>query len=127
MQDNKPTMHYGAKASTFQNAQNLRNRQTKAEEILWEQLRKKQLLGFKFRRQHPLNNFVADFYCHQAKLVIEVDGGYHNEKEQQTYDAERDRIMRELGIEVMRFKNEEVNNGLDVVLERIRGYLEGFK
>lgn len=123
-EEEKTTMHYGAEPQIFRNAHNLRNRQTLAEKILWEKLRKNQLLGFKFRRQHPLKFYVADFYCHRAKLVIEVDGGYHSRKEQIDYDNCRDETMRELGIKVMRFSNEAVCDDFKTVILQIQEHLK---
>lgn len=69
---NKPAMFYGAPPHIFEKARELRKRTTPAEQKLWEHLKKKQLKGYRFRRQHPIFNFIADFYCHSAKLVIEV-------------------------------------------------------
>jgi len=77
----------------------------------------------KFRRQHPLNRFIADFYCHEAKLVVEVDGGYHEDEEQQLYDAGRSKKLEEFGIRVIRIANEEVEQDLDGVVRKIRNWL----
>jgi very-short-patch-repair endonuclease len=74
-------LHQGAKASTQQNARELRHQQTKAEEKLWSLLRNRQLKGKKFRRQQAIANYVVDFYCHECKLAIEVDGNFHTEAE----------------------------------------------
>lgn len=68
-------MFYGAPPYIFEKARKLRETMTPAEQILWKYLKKRQLKGCKFRRQHPLSEFIADFYCHSLKLVIEVDGG----------------------------------------------------
>lgn len=92
---------------------------TEAEHLLWEALRNKQLDGFKFRRQHPVSKYVLDFYCHQAKLAIELDGGYHEDSVQQLYDADRTANLTELGIEVIRFQNDNVMENLDEVLDDI--------
>jgi very-short-patch-repair endonuclease len=72
-------MFYRARKSIFLKAVELRNNPTKAEIILWEQLKNKDLFGVRFKRQHPIDIFIADFYCHKYKLVIEVDGEIHNE------------------------------------------------
>ena len=93
---------------------------TKAEKILWEALRNRRLNNCKFRRQHALENYVADFYCHEAKLVIELDGGIHGEQEQKEYDRDRTSVLKEDGLKVIRFKNEEVVSNLEVVLDKIR-------
>jgi very-short-patch-repair endonuclease len=92
---------------------------TKAEAILWEHLRNSKLKGLKFRRQHPLDIFIADFYCHQKKLIIELDGGIHNIQEQKEYDEGRTFELEEKGFKILRFKNEEVINDIGSVLERI--------
>lgn len=114
-------MHHAATPEIFRNAEALRNQMTEAERVLWEALRERRLDGLKFRRQHPANKFVLDFYCHQAKLAIELDGQYHEDKAQQFYDADRTINLDELGIKVIRFQNEEVLENLDEVLVKIRG------
>ena len=116
-------IHHGAKPSTFDHAQELRQRQTKAEKILWSLLRNRQLKGKKFRRQHPIFNYVADFYCHECKLVIEVDGHFHKKAEVKLYDQSRTRVLNELGITVLRFWNQEVINDVPKVLAKIESYL----
>ena len=117
----KPTkMHHGATPEIFSNAEALRNQMTEAEQVLWEALREKQLEGLKFRRQHPVNEYVLDFYCHQARLAIELDGKYHEENGQRFYDADRTNNLEELGMRVIRFQNEAVLENLDEVLEEIR-------
>ena len=92
------SMFYNAKPHIFEKAKILRQNITKAEEILWEQLRGKKLLGLRFRPQHPIDIFIADFYCHPLKLVIEVDGGVHKSKEQQDYDIGREGELENWGI-----------------------------
>ncbi|MCB9285703.1 MAG: endonuclease domain-containing protein [Lewinellaceae bacterium] len=113
-------MHHGATPEIFSNAEALRNQMTEAEQVLWEALREKQLEGLKFRRQHPVNEYVLDFYCHQARLAIELDGKYHEENGQRFYDADRTNNLEELGMRVIRFQNEAVLENLDEVLEEIR-------
>jgi len=73
-------MFYGASPLIFERAKELRKRMTETENILWNALRRKNRKGYKFRRQHPMSTYIADFYCHQLKLVIEIDGGYHLKK-----------------------------------------------
>jgi very-short-patch-repair endonuclease len=114
----------GATSAIFENAKELRKNTTAAESILWKSLRNRKILGSKFRRQHPIGNFVADFYCHETKLIIELDGGYHNEKEQTERDEARTQVINEFGINVIRFTNYEVINNLGTVLSKI---LEFFK
>jgi len=102
------------------NARELRKNQTDAEELLWQLLRNRQLNNLKFRRQHPLKaGFVLDFFCAEANLGIEVDGGYHSKKEQQEYDIERTKIINEYGIRIIRFSNEQVLTNTEQVLKEI--------
>ncbi|NQY66709.1 MAG: endonuclease domain-containing protein [Flavobacteriales bacterium] len=112
-------MHYGATSFQFEKAKELRNRETETEKLLWAKLSKKQL-GVKFRRQHPLSNFIADFYCHTHKLVIELDGGVHDSEEAKEYDEMRTYLINQFGIEVIRFQNKEIINNLDIVIEDIK-------
>ena len=100
---------------TFAHA--LRTNQTDAETKLWWLLKDRRLRSMKFRRQHPIPPYVVDFYCHDAHLVIEVDGGQHSEARR--YDEERTAFLGSLGIRVMRFWNNEVLQSTDAVLEAI--------
>lgn len=110
-------MYFGAKAPIFDNAASLRNHQTKAEEILWEKLKGKQICGVRFRRQHPFDIFIADFYCHAAKLVVELDGDVHIR--QSDYDLARTEEINNYDVEVIRFKNDEVFANIDNVVQKI--------
>jgi very-short-patch-repair endonuclease len=83
----------------------LRRSSTEAEARLWSRLRARQLAGAKFRRQHQMGRFVLDFYCPNARLAVEVDGGHHYEEAQAAYDAERTEVLKALGIRVLRFSN----------------------
>ena len=100
-----------------QRAKELRGRMTAAEILLWENLRNRQLGDFKFRRQHPLGQFVVDFYCPACRLVIEIDGEIH--LEQGDYDLIRTEQLKALGCQVVRFYNWEVENYLELVLKSI--------
>jgi len=113
-------MFYGASPKTFDNAKRLRENMTEAEEKLWSVIRMKQLNGLQFRRQHPLNIFIADFYCSKVKLVIEVDGDVHNLKKQEERDEGRDNYMKEKGITVLRFTNDDVIKDIKNVILKIR-------
>lgn len=86
----------------------LRRRSTSAEALLWECLRDRRLLGAKFRRQHAIGRYVADFYCHETRLVIELDGASHTRQRQREYDALRDRELQRQGLRVLRLKDEVV-------------------
>ena len=104
----------------LKNARELRKNQTEAEELLWQLLRNRQVNNLKFRRQHPLKvGFILDFYCAEAKLGIEVDGAYHNQNEQQKYDAERTKIIGEYDIRIIRFTNEQVLQNTEQVIKDI--------
>lgn len=99
---------YGATPEIFFRAAQLRINMTRAEKMLWGKLRKKQISGLTFRRQHPINQFIADFYCHKLKLVIEVDGSIHELEYTKIHDKGRDDEFEKFGITTLRFKNEEV-------------------
>jgi very-short-patch-repair endonuclease len=96
----------------------LRHPQTPAEATLWRHLRSRNL-SYKFRRQHPLDRFIVDFYCAEAKLCIEIDGGSHFETEQKEYDTARTEFLEELGYEVIRFTNDDVRYNIDMVIDEI--------
>jgi len=116
----KKTMHMYAKPYLFRNAALLRNNPTKAEEILWERLRKNQIEGIRFRRQHPFDRYVPDFYANSVKLVIEVDGKIHEKKSVKEYDAIRELNLRQHALYILRYTNEEVFNSEDDVVDDIR-------
>ena len=101
-----------------QAAINLRNTITPTEAILWEQLRANRLAGLKFRRQQPIDGFIADFYCHAAGLVVELDGAVHNHT--QEYDQLRDQIIAARGLFILRLPNNEIAHRLEESLEKIR-------
>jgi very-short-patch-repair endonuclease len=112
-------LHKGAIGKLYEYSRELRQVSTKAEKLLWEELRNKKLNGLKFRRQHPLGKYIADFYCHEKKLVIELDGAIHDKKENKEYDKSRTFEIEALGICVIRFKNDEVETNIDIVLSKI--------
>lgn len=120
------SMFFGANPFIFEKAKELRKQQTESEEKLWNCLRKNQM-GFKFRRQHPIYNYIADFYCHPIKLVIEIDGEYHLESEQKEYDKLRSEDLAEFGITVVRFSNAEVLNNIEFVITRIKENISKLK
>lgn len=97
---------------------------TEAEQILWQALRKHQS-GGRFRRQHAIDVYIADFICLSAGLVVEVDGGYHAEADQAAYDENRDRCFASHGYRVLRVRNEDVLHRLDWVLEKIQEAVSG--
>ena len=113
------SMWKGAPASGFLKAQSLRETLTEAEVYLWQRLKSNQFHGLKFRRQHPIGIYIVDFYCHQHKLIIELDGEYHNTLEQVEKDQERTDFLSFQGLRVIRFTNEQVLTEIDTVLEKI--------
>ena len=114
----KGGMFEGASYLIFEKAKQLRKNMTPAETVLWMHL-KAGLEGYKFRRQHPIGIYIADFYCHRAKLIIELDGSIHQLAEVQQNDNKREADLLEWGYQVIRFSNEEVFNKINFVLNRI--------
>ena len=102
----------------------MRSNMTDAEQLLWSKLRRKQILGLQFYRQKPLANYIVDFYCTAANLVIELDGSQHFEPDHQASDAERDRVLESLGIQVLRFNNRQVLTELDAVMSIVFNAVE---
>ena len=115
--------YYNATAETLKLAKRLRKKITKAEKFLWHELRRNNVSGYYFRRQHPIAWYIADFYCHEAKLVVELDGEVHDTEEMREHDERRDSFMEGLEIKVLRFKNEEVFGNVDAVLKEIKKHL----
>ncbi|PLX28833.1 hypothetical protein C0581_00905 [Candidatus Parcubacteria bacterium] len=119
--------HYQNKSSFTQRRKKLRSYSTKAEIILWQRLKNKQL-GVKFRRQFNIGFWIVDFYCHELKLIIEVDGWIHSEtKEKITHDIMRQKILEKEGYVVMRFSNDKVLNNTDLVVLNISKLVEEMK
>ena len=103
----------------------LRVKQTEAEKILWQKLRNRQINGFKFFRQYSIGKYIADFYCSELRLVIELDGSHHYEENVFEYDKIREEFMKSLDIKTIRFSNLDVFKSLNEVMERV--YFEGRK
>jgi len=116
--------YFGASPQTKARAAELRKNMTDPEKYLWRYLQKRQMKGLKFRRQHPANIFILDFYCHECKLAIEVDGGIHNSESQKEWDENRTFELNEFGIKVLRFTNDEVWNHMKDVLNQIEREIE---
>jgi very-short-patch-repair endonuclease len=116
-------IYFGAKPELLRIAADLRHNMTPAEKILWNKLRNRKLSGFKFRRQHPVSEIILDFYCHDARLSLEVDGNVHKEHHQKERDKERTLILVKFGIKEIRFSNHEVENQIEKVLDKIKEYL----
>ena len=117
-------LHYFANPQLLENARSLRKRTTDAEDLLWQKLRNKKLNGCKFRRQHAILKFVADFYCHEYKLVVEIDGEIHNTEEIKVRDENRTAELERYGLKVIRFTNSEILNETLDVLKKIKSHLE---
>jgi len=117
MKEVDKNMYFGAKPAVLETAKILRNEMTYHEKLLWEKLKGKQICGVRFRRQHPISFFIADFYCHQVKLVVEVDGEIHDVKVE--YDEGRSAEMEKFGILIIRFTNHEVENSIQNVINKI--------
>ena len=105
-------------------ARTLRKNMTEAEQALWQKLRGSKLFGHKFRRQQIIEGFIADFFCHAVKLVIEVDGSIHDNEEQKRTDAHRREVFAARGLRELRFRNEEVLENIADVLKRITSACE---
>ena len=108
-------MFYAASRNTFKMAHALRRDMTDAEKILWQRLKDKRIFKVKFRRQHPVDIFVLDFYCHELKLAIEVDGEIHLSLEVREYDEGRTYELEKFGIKILRFTNEQIFENLEMV------------
>ncbi len=100
-------------------AKYLRKIETKAEKILCGRLRNRQVNGLKFRRQHPIGYFISDFYCHEIKLIIELEGKVHNKKEQKEYDKLRKELIDTWGYTIIDFKNKQIYNDIEKVIQTI--------
>ena len=112
-------LHKEAIGKLYQYGRELRQESTKAEKLLWAELRNKKLNGLKFRRQHPIDKFVLDFYCHERKLAIELDGSIHDLKVNKDYDEARTAMLGGLGINTLRFRNEGIVSNIENVLQQI--------
>ena len=119
-------MHYGATKEIFEFAEKLRKNMTEAEQIIWNRVCKNQL-GVRIRRQHPVWKFIADFYCHEHKLIIEIDGHIHSLKENKEYDIDREVTLNDFGIEIIRFTNNQVINETDKVIDVIKKKIDELK
>jgi very-short-patch-repair endonuclease len=96
---------------------------TNTEKILWMHLRSG-IQNFKFRRQHPIGLYVADFYCHKLKLIIEIDGCIHNLEEPKINDKKREKFFVDLGYTVKRFTNKQVQNDIEFILSEVNSFIE---
>ena len=106
---------------------NLRKQEIGAEKILWSKLNRKQLAGYKFRRQFGIGDYVVDFYCPKLKLVIEIDGATHSEEKEIEYDKARQKFIEGLGLTVKRYTNENIQKNLPEVLGDLYEICRGLK
>ena len=118
-------MYFKAKPDIIEAARLLRKNMTNSEMLLWERLKGKQICGLRFRKQHPIDIFIADFYCHEARLVIEIDGEIHDLKAE--YDKGRTAELEKYGIEVIRFRNHEVVKNIEKVVSQITSKVENLQ
>ena len=100
-------------------ARMLRKNTTKEERILWQLLRNRQFFGLKFRRQYPIGKYIVDFVCESKKVVIELDGGQHNEPENILLDEERTKFIENQGYKVIRFWNSDINKNISGVYDKL--------
>jgi cyclase len=112
-------MFYDATPNSFKKARWLRDNTTKHEQMLWEYLQKNKILGVRIKRQHPIGTYIADFYCHAAKLVIEIDGTVHDSADAKSYDEERTFNLKLNDLKVIRFSNEQIEKDLTNVIVAI--------
>ena len=119
----KREMFYKADPLIFENARELRNKLTPAEKSFWLRL-KEQFPEYKFRRQHPISIYIADFYCHKLKLVIEIDGSVHDSEEAKLKDEKREKDLMKLDLTVIRFTNEQIKNEVESVIETVSSIIE---
>ena len=111
----------------FQIARKLRKNSTKEERILWQLLRNRQFLGLKFKRQFPIGNYVVDFVCEEKKLIIELDGGQHNEPENIHLDCVRTEFLKSKDYTVVRFWNKDINLNISGVYSYLLDFVEKLK
>jgi very-short-patch-repair endonuclease len=109
--------------ASIQNARKLRKQMTIPEKILWNALRNRRLDGVKFRRQHPIERFVIDFYCREKAVTIEIDGKVHDQAEVIKHDLERKRYLESKGVAILRFTNHRILKDLNGVLYEIHSAL----
>ena len=112
-------MFYGATRNIFEKAHELRDNMTYAERIMWGELKNRRLFKVRFRRRHPIDIFIVDFYCHDIKLAIEIDGKVHLKDEVIKYDDGRTHDIEKFGIKILRFTNDEVLNQRSRVIKEI--------
>ena len=122
LQNMERKMFLKADRLIFQKAEALLNNMTHAELLLWGYMKQKPL-GYKFRRQHPINKYIVDFYCHALRFAIEVDGDVHSDPDTAHNDAERQSYLEQNGLEFFRFTNRQIYTSLETVINKIEKYI----
>ncbi len=122
MKSDRMSMFYGASPYVFQKAEVLRNSITETELTLWGFLSKSKIMGLRFKAQHPIGRFIADFYCHSIKLVIDVDGELHNSIDNQKYDIGRTFELEKFGIKIIRYRNKQIFHDFENIKKNIIKY-----
>lgn len=117
------SMFYGSSPIIFENAKRLRNQLTPSEIVFWSLL-KQHFPNYRFKRRHPVSQYIADFYCHKLKLVIEIDGGIHLSEEAKNNDKARDEFMQSLSLRIQRFTNDEVCKNGEFVVKKLKDLIE---
>ena len=112
-------MFYESSPIIFANAKKLRSEPTSSDLIFWGLL-KQHFSNFRFKRQHPISQYIADFYCHKLKLVIEIDGGIHQTEKVKINDSLRDEFLQTLNLKIIRFTNDEVCKNGENVMEKLK-------
>ena len=116
-------LHIQYSENAKERGRELRRQGILGEVLLWEQLRRRQMRGYQFNRQKPLDNYIVDFYCRKLNLVIEVDGTSHQHDAAYLSDINREIVLREMGLHLLRFSEKEVRYQMENVLERILGWM----
>ncbi|MSQ79779.1 MAG: endonuclease domain-containing protein [Flavobacteriaceae bacterium] len=127
MSNQKDSISPNATPIIYERAKNLRKNMTKAEELLWGLLRNSKVSGKKFRRQHPIDNYILDFYCHELKLAIELDGEIHLLPHVKEHDIGRTYELENYSISILRFTNDEVLTNPYKVSDEIKGFIATMK
>jgi very-short-patch-repair endonuclease len=125
MKPRRKIIPYNPKLKEY--ARQLRNNSTKSEIYLWKYLKGKQMMGYDFHRQKPLDNYIVDFYCYELMVAIEIDGYTHLLEEVQVKDKKKEKRLNELGITVLRFQDDLVFNDIENVLRKIEVYISEFE
>ena len=108
----------------IEKSRQLRKNMTNQEKKLWSIIRNRQFFGLRFRRQFPIGNYIVDFICREKKIIIEIDGGQHNEPQNTDYDISRTKFLYSSGYKVVRFWNNEINDNIDGVYEKLKEVFE---